>query len=48
MKYKSVIVTRRDSPEVLKIIENDLLAPSAGEAKIAFGSYGIWISTLQI
>ena len=34
MKYKSVIVTRRGSPEVLKIVENDLRAPSAGEARI--------------
>jgi NADPH:quinone reductase-like Zn-dependent oxidoreductase len=34
MKYKSVIVTRRGSPEVLRIIENDLRAPSAGEARI--------------
>jgi NADPH:quinone reductase-like Zn-dependent oxidoreductase len=34
MKYKSVIVTRRGGPQVLKIIENDLRAPSAGEARI--------------
>jgi NADPH:quinone reductase-like Zn-dependent oxidoreductase len=34
MKYKSIIVTRRGSPEVLKIIENDLRTPSAGEARI--------------
>ncbi|MFX1520999.1 MAG: medium chain dehydrogenase/reductase family protein [Promethearchaeota archaeon] len=34
MKYKSIIVTRRGSPEVLKIIENDLRPPSAGEAQI--------------
>jgi len=34
MKYKSVIVTRSGGPEVLKIIENDLRAPSAGEARI--------------
>ena len=34
MKYKSVIVTRRGSPEVLKIVENDLRAPSAGEARV--------------
>jgi NADPH:quinone reductase-like Zn-dependent oxidoreductase len=34
MKYKSVIVTRRGGPEVLKTIENDLRAPSAGEARI--------------
>jgi NADPH:quinone reductase-like Zn-dependent oxidoreductase len=34
MKYKSVIVTRKGSPGVLKIIENDLRAPLAGEARI--------------
>lgn len=34
MKYKSVIVTRRGGPEFLKIIENDLRAPLAGEARI--------------
>jgi len=34
MKYKSVIVTRKGSPEVLKIIENDLRAPLPGEARI--------------
>ena len=34
MKYKSVIVTRQGPPEVLKVIENDLHAPSAGEARV--------------
>ena len=34
MKYKSVIVTRKGSPEVLKIVENDLHAPLAGEVRI--------------
>ncbi len=34
MKYKSVIVTRKGSPEVLKVIENDLRAPLPGEARI--------------
>ncbi|KPK88547.1 MAG: hypothetical protein AMJ88_18825 [Anaerolineae bacterium SM23_ 63] len=34
MKYKSVIVTTRGGPEVLQVIENDLRAPSAGEARI--------------
>jgi NADPH:quinone reductase-like Zn-dependent oxidoreductase len=34
MKYKSVIVTRKGSPEVLQIIEQDLRAPVAGEARI--------------
>lgn len=34
MKYKSVIVTQIGGPEVLQVIENDLRAPSAGEARI--------------
>ena len=34
MNYKSVIVTRKGGPEVLKIIENDLRAPLSGEARI--------------
>ena len=34
MKYKSIIVTKRGTPEVLKIIENDLRLPSAGEVRV--------------
>jgi NADPH:quinone reductase-like Zn-dependent oxidoreductase len=34
VKYKSVVVTKRGGPEVLKIVENDLRPPSAGEARI--------------
>jgi NADPH:quinone reductase-like Zn-dependent oxidoreductase len=34
LKYKSVIVTKRGSPEVLQVIESDLCLPSAGEARI--------------
>jgi NADPH:quinone reductase-like Zn-dependent oxidoreductase len=34
MKYKSVIVTKRGGPEVLQIVENDLVAPLPGEARI--------------
>ena len=34
MTYKSVIATGRGSPDVLKIIENDLRAPSAKEVRI--------------
>jgi NADPH:quinone reductase-like Zn-dependent oxidoreductase len=34
MKYKSVVVTRRGGPDALQIVENDLRAPSAGEARI--------------
>jgi NADPH:quinone reductase-like Zn-dependent oxidoreductase len=41
MKYKSVIVTRRGSPDVLKIIENDLRPPSAGEARIKILATGV-------
>ncbi len=34
MTYKSIAVTRRGGPEVLQVVENDLRAPSAGEARI--------------
>ncbi|MGF1472296.1 MAG: medium chain dehydrogenase/reductase family protein [Rubrobacteraceae bacterium] len=34
MKYKSVVVTARGGPEVIRIAEKDLRAPSAGEARI--------------
>lgn len=34
MRYKSVVATRRGGPEVLEIVENDLRAPSPGEARI--------------
>jgi NADPH:quinone reductase-like Zn-dependent oxidoreductase len=34
MKYRSVIVTKRGPPKVLKIVENDLRAPLTGEARI--------------
>jgi NADPH:quinone reductase-like Zn-dependent oxidoreductase len=34
MKYRSVMVTERGGPEVLRVVENDPRAPSAGEARI--------------
>ncbi len=34
MSYKSVVATRKGSPEVLQIVENDLRAPRSGEARI--------------
>ena len=34
MKYKSVAVTARGGPEVLKIVENDLRPPLPGEVRI--------------
>jgi NADPH:quinone reductase-like Zn-dependent oxidoreductase len=33
-KYRSVVVTRYGGPEVLQVMENDLRAPAAGEARI--------------
>ena len=41
MRYKSIIVTRRGSPEVLEIIENDLRPPSAGEARVKILATGV-------
>jgi NADPH:quinone reductase-like Zn-dependent oxidoreductase len=34
MRYKSVIVAERGGPEVLQVVENDLRAPAAREARI--------------
>jgi len=34
MKYKSIVVTARGGPEVLRVVENDLRAPAAGKARI--------------
>jgi NADPH:quinone reductase-like Zn-dependent oxidoreductase len=34
MKYKSIVVTGRGGPEVLKMIENELRPPAAGEVRI--------------
>ena len=41
MSYKSVIVTKRGGPEALQIIENDLRAPSVGEARIKILATGV-------
>ncbi len=34
MQYKSVVVTGRGNPDVLQVVENDLRAPSAREARV--------------
>jgi NADPH:quinone reductase-like Zn-dependent oxidoreductase len=34
MKYKSVVVTKRGGPEGLRVMQNDLRPPSAGEVRI--------------
>lgn len=41
MSYKSVIVTRRGGPEVLQVSENELRAPSAGEARVRVLAVGV-------
>lgn len=34
MKYKSILVTERGGPEVMQIVENDLRAPGAEQARV--------------
>jgi NADPH:quinone reductase-like Zn-dependent oxidoreductase len=41
MKYKSVIATKRGGPEVLLVVENELVAPAAGEARIKVLATGV-------
>lgn len=41
MKYKSVVITKKGSPEVLKVIENELRAPRSGEARIKILATGV-------
>lgn len=41
MKYKSVVITKKGSPEVLKITENDLRTPQTGETRIKVLATGV-------
>ena len=41
MKYRSVVITRKGPPDVLKVVENDLRAPRAGEARIRVLATGV-------
>ena len=41
MKYKSVVITKKGSPEVLKVIENELRALRSGEARIKILATGV-------
>jgi NADPH:quinone reductase-like Zn-dependent oxidoreductase len=41
MKYKSVVATAHGSSDVLKITENDLRAPAAGEVRIKILAVGV-------
>jgi NADPH:quinone reductase-like Zn-dependent oxidoreductase len=41
MKYRSVIITRKGSPDVLKVVENDLHELRSGEARIRILATGV-------
>jgi NADPH:quinone reductase-like Zn-dependent oxidoreductase len=41
MKYKSVVITKKGSPEVLKVIENEFRAPLSGETRIKVLATGV-------
>ena len=41
MKYKSIIVTKRGGPETLQIVENDLVLPASGQARIKVLATGV-------
>lgn len=47
MKYKSVIITRRGPPEVLKIIENDLRTPKASEVRMKILASSVSLPDVQ-
>ncbi len=41
MKYHSVVAVRRGGPEVLQVVENELRAPEAGEARAHENEFGV-------
>jgi NADPH:quinone reductase-like Zn-dependent oxidoreductase len=41
MKYKSVVMTRRGGPNVLKVIENNKRQPEAGEVLVKIQATGV-------
>ncbi len=41
MKYKSVIITRKGGPEVLKVVEQELREPQSGEVRIKILATGV-------
>jgi NADPH:quinone reductase-like Zn-dependent oxidoreductase len=41
MKYKSVVATRRGGPQVLQIVENELIPPAAGQVRIKVLATGV-------
>src|ERR1017187_7705618 len=41
MKYKSVVISKKGGPEVLQVIEKDLLLPKNGEVLIKIQACGV-------
>ncbi len=41
MKYKHVVVTRRGAPEVLRLVEDELEDPAAGEVRVKIQASGV-------
>src|SRR5215207_7561173 len=41
MKYKSVVITKKGPPEVLKVVENELRTPLTGEVRIKILATGV-------
>ncbi len=41
MKYKRVVISRKGTPEVLQVVEEELAAPEAGEARVKVLTTGV-------
>ena len=48
MKYKSVLLTKRGGPEVLKIVENEFRSPSDGEVQIKMLACGVGLTDVAM
>jgi NADPH:quinone reductase-like Zn-dependent oxidoreductase len=47
MRYRSVVVTARGGPEVLQVIDNELRAPAAGEARVRILATSVCLPDIQ-
>lgn len=48
MQYKSVVITKRGSPQVLQVIENDLREPTSGEVRIKILATGVGLTDVAM
>ncbi len=48
MTYRSVVITRRGPPEVLKVFENELREPEPGEARIKVLAAGVGLTDVAM